>query len=429
MTLFGTDGIRGRAGTPPITAIMGVAVGRAAARLADGEPVVVARDTRASGPMLEAAVVAGAASLGVEARVAGVLPTSGLTAALRAGLGGAGVMLTASHNPDRDNGFKLLGRGGEKLDDATAGRVEAWLAEPGQGGPVGAVRSVGPLCAQVYGEALQAALYDLAPLRDLRIAVDLANGAATAAVPILESLGLHLVLTGDRHGPVNDGCGSESLGHLGKVVRRRRCAAGIAVDGDADRCRLVDHTGHPVPGDAVAWLFARGLELPRLAVTVMSSGALEASLPNVDILRTPVGDRHLLAALRSDPSVRVGSEESGHVVFADGLPTGDGLLTGLRALVLAFSRAPTLQEAVASFPRFPRALTKVPVRSRLPLDDIPTLTQARDAGAAHLGDGGRVFLRYSGTEDVLRVLVEGVDADAVQTVSAEVTRIAAEELS
>lgn len=426
---FGTDGIRGRAGRSPCTPEVGVAVGRAAARLArahGGGRVVVGRDTRPSGEMLEAAVVAGVAGEGLECLLTGVIPTAGIGVALSAGIADVGVVVTASHNPVTDNGFKILGPGGSKLDDDAIARVEGWLAaDPTEVDEVGDIAVAQAECWSAWEEALRQRV-DPAPLAGRRIAVDLANGALSPAVEwLLQSFPAEWVVIGAGEGTINQGVGSEHLGALQAVVREQRCALGLAFDGDGDRCRVVDERGEIVPGDAVAWFLARALGVGGLAVTVMSNGALEKCLPGVRMVRTPVGDRHLREAMDAH-GLELGSEESGHVLFHD-FPAGDGLLTGLRFASLILGDAP-VSERLAGFAPLPRQMGKIAVGHRPPLDQVAALVQARAEGEAALGPHGRVFLRYSGTEDVLRILVEGEPAQEVARVAEHVTRVAAEAL-
>lgn len=429
MIAFGTDGIRGRAGQAPITPEVGVAVGRAAARLAreaGGEAVVVGRDSRPSGAALEAAVAEGVAAEGLVARVAGLVPTSAVSTALAEGLGAAGVVITASHNPAPDNGFKVLGAGGRKLEADQTARVEAWIAQDPAEGSRGRVEDVHARAWSLYTRALADRLPERRALAGARVAVDLANGACAPIVPWLQrEVGARLVVVGSGDGLVNDGVGAVHPERLAKAVVDKGCIGGFAVDGDGDRCVLVDERGHVVPGDGLAWLLATGLGLPSLAVTVMSNAGLEASLPGVRVVRTEVGDKHLQEAMKG--GIALGCEESGHVLFGDGLPTGDGILTGLRALGLALARG-SVSGAVAGFRPFPRLLAKVPVSDRPPLSGVLPLREAALEGERELGDGGRVFLRYSGTEPLLRVLVEGADAATVERVTARVTRAAREAL-
>lgn len=427
---FGTDGIRGPAGTSPIdaegAATVGTAAARWARRLGPTPTVFVARDTRPSGAALAEAVARGVTAAGARAFDAGVRPTAALSTAIamsgRSGRTSVGVMVTASHNPARDNGFKVLGPGGWKPDDVGQATLETLLASAPAGGvgePADDARTVADVA---YRVALRQAAGSLRALRGRRLVVDLAHGAATGTwarvvAPWLASLGLDVVVVGGGDGVVNDGVGSEHPQHLAEVVRAVGADGGLAVDGDADRCVLVDETGAVVPGDVLTTWIARGRGVGRLAVTVMSTRALPTWLPGVDVTTTPVGDRHLAALLRAD-RVDLGAEESGHVLLP-GLPSGDGVLAGLVALSAAWTAAPSLSAASARFVPWPRRTAKVRVADRPPLDAVPAVVAAVAAGEARLS-GGRVFLRYSGTEPVLRVLVEGRDPAVVDAVAADV---------
>lgn len=419
---FGTDGIRGPAGPAPIDPESAVRIGRAAARLAaqEGQPVVlVAHDTRPSGPMLAAAVAAGVMGEGAVAVDVGVVPTPALAVALEDGRGGAGVMITASHNPWTDNGFKILGTGGRKLTDAETAQVEDWLASDAHPGGTGYRESAHEEVLTGWLERLGRT--SLAGIEGRRIAIDLAEGAGIQARAWLAGLPAEvLFVTGDR---INDGVGSEHPGRLQELVRSEGCFAGIAIDGDGDRCLIVDDRGEVVHGDALTWLLARQTGATSLAVTQMSTGALAPALPGVEIHVTPVGDKHLQIAMR-EHGLPLAAEESGHVLFADH-PGGDGLLAGLRAL--GGLDAP-LSETLAAFEPWPRVKSKVRVEERTPLAELPAVQAIVRAGEQALGAGGRVFLRYSGTEPVLRILVEGPQEASVQKVAADVEAVIRETL-
>lgn len=386
--------------------------------------MLIGRDPRPSGPELVEGVVEGVVQAGGIAHIAGVLPTSGVAEGLVVGLGAVGVMVTASHNPAADNGFKILAGGGRKPDDALAATLEAWLAEPW-------TRSGGE---RVRLEAQAAAAYEAAVGRAVaayavdgaELVIDLANGAASAFAGWLQRALPGVMLIGAGDGVVNAGVGSEHPEALGAAARATGRALGFAVDGDADRCVLVGPDGERVPGDALAWLLARGLGVDALAVTVMSSTALEATLPGVRVVRTPVGDRHLGEAMARE-GLRLGCEESGHVLFDDALAGGDGLVAGLRAAAMV-QAAGGLAAALDGFRVFPRALTKVRVSARRPLDQVAPLAGVVSEHSGFLGESGRIFLRYSGTEPVLRILVEGPDAAVVEAASRAVTAAAAEHL-
>lgn len=420
MIRFGTDGIRGRAGTHPITVDTAVAVGRAASCLAEGGRVVVGRDPRPSSDALAHGVIAGICEQGGTALDAGVVPTAAIGVFLADGQADVGVMVTASHNVAADNGFKVFGEGGRKLTGEAVSSVEGWLLDPPTPTNFGAVHHADALKAWARrASSVMPAL----PSRPL--VVDLANGAARVLAGWLKEVWpgeLHLVGT---RGLPNDGVGSEHLEHVGEAVVRVGAWAGLAVDGDGDRCRLVDETGAAVAGDAVTWLLARAMGVDGLAVTVMSNGALEQQLPGVEVTRTPVGDKHLALAMRSQ-GLALGAEESGHVLFAD-FPAGDGVIAGLRALVAVGDSA--VSTAAAGFRPLPRRLGKVRVGSRPPLEGVAPLQQALTELEPTLGAGGRVFLRYSGTEPVLRILVEGTDGAAVDRAYAEVERVAQEAIA
>ncbi len=425
---FGTDGIRGPAGKPPITYDGAIRVGRAAVRLARtlrGKRVLVCGDTRPSTPGLVDGVTVGITGEGGTAVVGGVQPTAAVALAVDAGLAEVGVQITASHNPAEDNGFKLFGAAGRKLDDAQIAAFEGWWREPvvettATGGFLDRADAV----HQAWRRAAERVLGDLGALSGVPVAIDLANGAATRCVDWLRALPMAVVLVGAGEGRINDRVGSEHPEALADAVLAHRCVAGIAVDGDGDRCVLVDEAGRVVPGDGLAWLLAWRMGVKHLAVTEMSNGGLEASLPGVHVHRTPVGDRHLRAAM-DDHGWPLGCEESGHVLFRD-LAGGDGLITGLRALSL-LRRGERLSEAVAGYAPIPRKLTKVRVGRRPPLAEVPEIQVAVAFAHKLLGPHGRVYLRYSGTEPVLRILVEG-KAGAVHTAASRIAVAAAEAL-
>jgi len=416
----------------PITAEGGVAMGRAAATLAlelgEGR-VLVGRDTRPSGQALEAAVASGVVSTGGHCLLAGVLPTAGIGVGLDAGLADAGVMITASHNPAQDNGFKIIGSHGRKLDDEQIAKVEGWLADTvGDDAHFGRIHPAHGEAWETWLAAVDRIVAGRETLAGRRIAVDLAHGAAAPCARWLaENTEVDWVILGDGDGVVNDGVGSEHLEHLGRVVVEQGCVAGFAVDGDADRCRLVDGEGLPIPGDAVTWLLARSMRATEIAVTVMSNGALELALPHTRVVRTPVGDRYLREAMDRD-QLCLGAEESGHVLFDDHA-SGDGIVTGLRALIALLESGAAVSEVLAGFVPLPRRLTQVQVSTRPPLDQVAPIVAARAGALRDLGQGGRVFLRYSGTESIMRVLVEGRDRAMVESVSDRVTRVCGEALS
>ncbi|SNR86395.1 phosphoglucosamine mutase [Geodermatophilus saharensis] len=439
--LFGTDGVRGRANAD-LTPELALSVARAAAGvLADRDgtsrPVaVVGRDPRASGEMLEAAVVAGLASAGAEVLRVGVLPTPAV-AFLTAGTGAdLGVMISASHNPMPDNGIKLFSRGGHKLPDAVEAAIESTVLAGDAAGhrPVGAeigrVRDL-PGGAADYAAHLLATLP--APVSGLRLVVDCAHGsAATCAPDVYRRAGADVtVIGGEPDGRnINDGVGSTHLGPLTQAVRETGADLGIAHDGDADRCLAVTAAGEVVDGDAILAVCALGLKergalaQDTVVATVMSNLGFHHAMRDagIGVHTTAVGDRYVLEALRAR-GLSLGGEQSGHLVFLDHATTGDGLLTGLALLSRMSVTGAPLAELAAVVQRLPQTLVNVPVRDRIAVVESDTVAAAVNAAEEELGDDGRVLLRPSGTEQLVRVMVEAPTqehADAVARRLAEV---------
>ncbi len=443
--LFGTDGVRGVAGRDLTArlaldlAVAGAAVlpgtvlswtgasvdGRASSR----RPVaVVGRDPRTSGEFLEAAVVAGLASAGVDVLRLGVLPTPAvayLTGALDADFG---VMLSASHNPAPDNGIKFFARGGLKLPDEAEDEIERRLADhPGRPGlpTLGFGRVTDASAEQErYLDHLLSTLPDSAgdrPLAGLRVVLDCAHGAAYDLAPrMLRRAGAEVIAIGVQPdgGNINSGCGSTSLGALKAAVAAHGADAGIAHDGDADRCLAVDAGGQVIDGDQIIAVLAFALkDAGRLAddtvvVTVMSNLGLRMALRDagITVVETPVGDRYLVAAMREGKFV-LGGEQSGHIILADHATTGDGLLTALHLLATAADRGQPLGELAKVMTRYPQVLISIPGVDRSLVATSAELTDAVRAAEAELGESGRVLVRPSGTEPLVRVMVEAVDQD------------------
>ncbi|MGY1591583.1 phosphoglucosamine mutase [Geodermatophilus sp. SYSU D00708] len=441
--LFGTDGVRGRANAD-LTPELALSVARAAAGvLADRDgtsrPVaVVGRDPRASGEMLEAAVVAGLASAGAEVLRAGVLPTPAiahLTAHTGADLG---VMISASHNPMPDNGIKLFSRGGHKLPDAVEAAIEQVVAAGDSGAhrptgaDIGRVRDL-PDAAATYVEHLLTTVDK--PLTGLTLVVDCAHGAAASVAPeVYRRAGATVhVIGGEPDGwNINDGIGSTHLEPLTEAVRAHGADLGIAHDGDADRCLAVSATGEPVDGDAILAVCALGLkERGELAgdtvvATVMSNLGFHHTMRDAGIAvhTTAVGDRYVLEALR-DRGLSLGGEQSGHLVFLDHATTGDGLLTGLALLSRMAATGSSLAELASVVQRLPQVLVNVPVRDRLAVVESDAVAAAVNACEAELGDDGRVLLRPSGTEQLVRVMVEAPTQEQADGIAARLAEVVA----
>ena len=445
---FGTDGVRGVAGTE-LTPELVLALGRAAARVlcpvsATSRRIVVARDSRRSGPLLEAAFAAGAAAEGVDVERLGVLPTPGL-ARVAAAEGVAAAMVSASHNPFADNGIKLFGPGGHKLEAAVEAALEAVLDEVlgtaagGVGGLAG--DRLGTIvdreaAAAAYVDALVASFPPRA-LDGLVVVVDCANGAASAVAPAaLSRLGAWVEVLADAPDGVNinAGCGSTHPEGLQAAVVAAGADVGLALDGDADRVLAVDATGALVDGDQLIALFAddlrsRGsLRKEAVAVTVMSNLGLRLALADrgIRVVETAVGDKHVLEALQAE-DLALGGEQSGHIIFSDVAMTGDGTYTGL-ALVDLLARAgePLHELAGRAMARLPQVLRNVTVADRDGLAAASDIWAAVAEVEAELGDRGRVLLRPSGTEPLVRVMVEAPTeaqaADAVDRLVAAVER-------
>jgi phosphoglucosamine mutase len=444
--LFGTDGVRGLA-NGSLTAELAVDLSVAAAHVlgeagvfSGHRPVaVVGRDTRISGQFLEAAVVAGLASAGVDVLLLGVLPTPGvayLTDVLGADLG---VMLSASHNPMPDNGIKFLSRGGVKLDDAIEIAIEKRLREPWDrptGGGVGRVTT--------YGEAVDryaAHLVSTLPrsLDGIRVVLDCAHGAASVAGPqALRDAGADVVaICAEPDGlNINDGCGSTHLEVLQKAVLDEGADVGFALDGDADRCLAVDHEGNVVDGDQILAVLALAMrDAGRLAsdtvvATVMSNlGFVQAMrAAGVGVRQTKVGDRYVLEAMKAG-RYSLGGEQSGHVIMSEHATTGDGILTALHVLGRMAEKKAALASLAGVMARLPQVLVNVPGVDKSRADDDAVLAAAVAEAEAELGDTGRVLLRPSGTEPLVRVMVEAATADHAQQVADRLAGVVRSQLS
>jgi phosphoglucosamine mutase len=432
--LFGTDGVRGVANTE-LTAELTLDLSVAAAHVLGEAGVfaghrpfaVVGRDTRISGQFLEAAVVAGLASAGVDVVLLGVLPTPGvafLTDSLGADLG---VMLSASHNPMPDNGVKFFARGGVKLDDVIENAIEKRLREPWQrpiGADVGRVRTYE---AAVTDYAAHLVSSVGSPLSGLRVVLDCAHGAASVVGPLaLREAGAEVIaICADPDGVnINDGCGSTHLEGLQRAVLDHGADVGFALDGDADRCLGVDHQGNVVDGDqllavlALAMRDAGTLRADTVVATVMSNlGFVQAMRhEGVGVRQTKVGDRYVLEAMKAF-GYSLGGEQSGHVIMSEHATTGDGVLTALHVLARMAERAQSFASLAGVMTRLPQVLVNVPDVDKARADEDAVLAAAVAEAEYELGDGGRVLLRPSGTEALVRVMVEASTADQAQVVA------------
>ncbi len=432
--LFGTDGVRGLANealTAELALDLSVSAAHVLAELgtfAGHRPVaVVGRDTRISGQFLEAAVVAGLASAGVDVLLLGELPTPGvawLTAELGADLG---VMLSASHNAMPDNGIKFLARGGVKLDDAIEVAIEKQLREPWHRPTAGLVGRVSQHKAAVEQYAAHLVSTTTHGLQGLKVVLDCANGAAWEVGPrALRDAGAEVVaICAEPDGlNINEGCGSTHLGLLQQAVLEHGADAGFALDGDADRCLAVDAAGQVVDGDQILAILAlamrEGGELKEdtVVATVMSNlGFVKAMrAAGVGVRQTKVGDRYVLEAMKRS-GFTLGGEQSGHVIMSQHATTGDGLLTALHVLDRMAATRTALGELAGVMTRLPQVLVNVPNVDKVRADEDFVLAAAVAEAEAELGDSGRVLLRPSGTEPLVRVMVEAATAEQAQEIA------------
>jgi phosphoglucosamine mutase len=414
---FGTDGVRGVANAE-LTPELVLALGRAAARVLEGDRFLVGRDTRISGPLLQAALAAGLAAEGADVVDLGVLPTPAV-AWLSAADGVPAAMISASHNPFPDNGIKFFAAGGRKLADAVEARLEAELERPVPARPTGAgvgrIVAAGDGPGTRYADALVAAL-DGRDLSGLRVVIDCANGAAAAVAPaVLRRLGADVTVLHDAPDGtnINDGCGSTHPESLQAAVVETGADAGLAFDGDADRVLAVDHQGRLVDGDQLLAILALDLRAAgrlkddTVVVTVMTNLGFHLAMAGhgVTVVQTKVGDRYVLEALEQG-GWSLGGEQSGHIVLPELATTGDGLLTGLRVLDAAHRAGRPLADLAGVMTRMPQVLRNLPVARREGLADAAGLWAEVAAVEAELGRTGRVLIRPSGTEPVVRVMVE-----------------------
>jgi phosphoglucosamine mutase len=428
--LFGTDGIRGTANKAPMDAATALRLGQAAGRFfnrgSHRHRVVIGKDTRLSGYMLEPALTAGFIGAGMDVVLVGPLPTPAialLTRSLRADLG---VMISASHNPYEDNGIKLFGPDGLKLSDAQESAIEALmdgdltaaLAAPARLGRASRLEDA----PGRYIEAAKASFPKRLSLEGLRIVVDCAHGAAYKVAPtVLWELGAEVVPLGVAPDGtnINKGCGSTAPAQLAEVVRERRADLGIALDGDADRLVLVDEQGHLIDGDQILALIARSWAAQgRLAggavvATVMSNMGLARFLKGqgTALLRTAVGDRYVAERMR-ETGCNLGGEQSGHVLMTDFATTGDGLIAALQVLAVLVEEGRPASKVCRCFDPLPQRLVNVRYVGASPLDDA-SVQAAIAAEEAALGERGRVLIRPSGTEPVIRVMAEAEDEAVV----------------
>jgi len=446
--LFGTDGIRGVANREPITCETALRLGRALVhscqRSVQRPRIVVGRDTRISGDMLERALTAGICSAGGEALLAGIVPTPAVAYLTRTLQANAGAVVSASHNPFEDNGLKFFDGTGFKLPDEMEQGIERLVLD-GDGSALttsatalGTARGIDD-DAQRYIEFLQTLVPPGMAFKGMRVTIDCAHGAAYRVGPeLFRRLGADVAALGAAPDGtnINRDVGATHPQRLQEAVRAGRAHVGVALDGDADRVILVDEQGDIVDGDevlaiAAADMLGRGmLKHGTVVATVMSNLGLEVALRErgARLVRVQVGDRYVVEEMRQH-GYNLGGEQSGHLIFLDHGTTGDGLLAALQVLRLMVERQRPLSELKRAMTRFPQVLLNVPVRARRDLDGVEPLQQTIARIRAALNDRGRVLVRYSGTEPLVRVMVEGEDGDTVQAYAEEVAAVIRAELA
>ncbi|MGI5839159.1 MAG: phosphoglucosamine mutase [bacterium] len=441
--LFGTDGVRGIANTE-LTPELAFRLGRASVPvLAGGEKrprILIGRDTRISGDMLEAAIAAGFCAAGADVLLAGIMPTPAVAYLTRELSAQAGVVLSASHNPAEYNGIKFFFGDGYKLPDAVEDEIERGLDnEPAgrpAGGAVGRVLRLENAADKYIDYAVSTADVDLS---GLKVVVDCANGAAARIAPaVLKRLGasVRAVNAAPDGLNINAGCGSTHPEAMQAAVRESGADVGIAHDGDADRVLAADSRGELVDGDQIMTICAldrlRRGELPgnTLVATVMSNLGLDLALQpaGAKVLRTKVGDRYVLEEMLAR-GLRMGGEQSGHIIFLDLNTTGDGIITALQLLKVVRESGEPLHVLAGQMKRLPQVLLNVPVSRREALPGNPRITAAVRQAEERLGEFGRLLVRASGTEPLVRVMVEGEDEKALQEIASQIAGIIQQELA
>ncbi|AKU91629.1 phosphoglucosamine mutase [Vulgatibacter incomptus] len=438
--LFGTDGVRGVANIHPMTAEMALQLGRALAFLirngSHRHKIVIGKDTRLSGYMLEGALMSGVCSMGVDAVLVGPIPTPGISFLVESMRADAGAVISASHNPYQDNGIKFFARDGFKLPDETEARLESLIFD-------NKIEHLRPTATKVgkafriddagarYVVHLKAIFPRSLTLEGMTVVIDCGNGAAYKVAPmVFEELGAKVIRLGvEPDGKnINNGAGALHPERMCKAVVRHKAQIGIALDGDADRVIVADEKGEVIDGDAIMAICGRHLLAKKhlakktVVATVMSNMGLDLAMAEVGgkVVRTQVGDRYVVERMRRD-GLNFGGEQSGHLVFLDHATTGDGIVAALSLLAVMLETGKPLSELSHVFVPVPQTLLNVPVKQRRDLDELPTVLKTIRGVELKLGKDGRVLVRFSGTEAKARVLVEGPDARSNETYAREIS--------
>ncbi len=427
--LFGTDGVRGVAGKPPLDPVTVARLGAALVRVLPHRGagrILVGRDTRESGDWIEAALARGVASEGAQLVSTGVVPTPAVAYLTRSSDDfDAGIVISASHNPFADNGIKIFSGRGEKFDEASERAIEQLIADPAftvhtsDDAPI-----VRESLVEAYLAHAREALGSAGALAGARVALDCANGATTTAAPrLFRDLGFDVVVMGSEPDGrnINLGCGSTHPDALTALVRESGARVGIAFDGDGDRAILVDRRGRLVDGDALMFICAKHMKAKgrlkgnAVVATVMSNIGLELGLSalGIALVRCPVGDKYVMEEIiRRDLSL--GGEQSGHIIFSDHLFTGDGIVSALSAIRVMLETGRELDALADELVTYPQVLVNVRVKRKVQLVDVPPIKAIMDAIEQRLDGEGRLLVRYSGTEPLLRIMIEGKDQDQIR---------------
>ena len=434
---FGTDGIRGRVGTPPITADfvlkLGWAVGRVLAA-SDHSKVLIGKDTRISGYMFESALQAGLSSAGVDILLLGPMPTPAIAYLTRTLRAQAGIVISASHNPYYDNGIKFFSGRGYKLPDETEAAIERMLDQPMStcdSADLGRAERVVDAAGR-YIEFCKSTVSAGIEFKDLRIVVDCAHGATYHVAPsVFGELGAEVIRIGTSPDGlnINEGCGALHPQTIQTAVLEHEADLGIALDGDGDRVVMVDHKGEVVDGDEILYIIAcarqrAGVEQHTVVGTVMSNLGLEHALRGLgmDFRRAAVGDRYVMEMLQ-EGGWSLGGESSGHIICLDRTSTGDGIVSALQVLEFMIRSGCTLHELKSGISKYPQHMVNVPLADGFDYRASAKVAAALREAEASLGDAGRILVRPSGTEPLLRVMVEGVDAQLVKAVAHHVAGV------
>ena len=431
---FGTDGIRGRIGTYPMTPDFALKLGWAAGKVLakNSNPlVVIGKDTRISGYMIESALQAGLVAAGIDIKLVGPMPTPAVAYLTRTFRASAGIVISASHNPYYDNGIKFFSSNGTKLDDAIEIEIEEYLEREMvtvESDHLGRAMRVDDAAGR-YIEFCKRSLPNTVTLNDLRVVVDCANGATYHIAPdVFEELGAEVIPIFNKPDGVNINheCGATSLANLQKAVKTYRANIGVALDGDGDRLMMVDELGEVIDGDEVLAIIAKhrldrdGLNAD-IVGTLMSNLGLEKSIKNMGLgfHRANVGDRYVMEKLRACDGV-IGGEGSGHIIIRDRIETGDGTIAALQVMHALIDSDKPLHELKKVMSKYPQILVNVPIKERIELDDSEDIQQSVKDVEEVLGSRGRVLLRASGTEPLIRVMVEGEDLEEITALAEKI---------